>query len=797
MIKNYFKTAFRNLKRHKGYTTINIFGLVFGLAAFWMIALYVADEISYDKFNTNADRIVRLAQHASWDGGNMDVALTSAPFAPSIKANYPEVKDAVRIDAEGGGIVTYNEKKIKAGDIIFADKSLLNIFTYHFLYGDATALNEPGSMVITESLAKKIFGLASHALNQTVYMDANDGIKITGVIKDIPENSHLRFSGVRPLPEGFTEGWQNSHLYTYLLLKKNVEYKNLERKLQSLTDKTIKKEMAVKDYHLELQPLTSIHLHSNLGYEISPNGSISRVYIFIAIGFLILIIAIINYMNLATARSSSRVREVGVRKAIGSGRWHLAKMFLTESLLLTLVAAVIAIFVVNLCLPFFNELSGKQLTIWRFGVVNTLCTLVIFSMLTGILSGVYPSVFLSGFKTIPALKGQMGDMNGNANFRKTLVVFQFVITIVMITGAVIIYRQLQFALHSDLGFNKDQVLTFHIDSKKVRGQLPALKTQLLQSPLIKSAAAAGNPIGNNDLGSYGYEYEKNDGSSSESTKMVEELVTDPDYLNTMEIKLVSGRNFSADMPADKTASVLVNETLVKELGWKNPLGKQMLKASDDNGKTQPATVIGVVKDFHTYSLQHKVEPMVLIMPKEINEQDNLYVKLAKGRIADGLAYLSQVYRQFDNANPIEYNFLDENFARQYVAEKKQGELALVFSGLAIIIACLGLFGLATFTAEQRRKEIGIRKVLGANISDIVQMLSKDFLKLVFIASLIAVPVAWFTMEKWLQDFAYRINIEWWIFVLAGCTALFIALGTISFQAIKAALANPVKSLRAE
>ncbi|MEO6637653.1 MAG: FtsX-like permease family protein [Ginsengibacter sp.] len=797
MFKNYFKVAFRNLRRHKGYAAINIFGLVFGLAAFWMIALYVADELSYDRYNKNAERMVRLAQHASWDGGNMNIALTSPPFAPALKANYPEIEETVRIDAEGGGVITYQDKKIKAGDIIFADKSLFKVFSYNFLYGDpATASTEPNSIVINETLADKIFGSAENAFGQTIYFDNNDGSKVTGVIKDIPGNSHLRFSGVRFFPADYTEGWQSFHLYTYLLLKKNTDYKSLEKKLPALMARTVQKEMGVKDYQLELQPLTSIHLHSNLGYEISANGTISRVYIFIAIALLVLLIAIINYMNLSTARSSSRVREVGIRKVIGSGRWHLARMFITESILITLIAAIIAIFVVNFSLPFFNELSGKDLTIWRFGLANTLLLLVGFSFLTGIASGIYPSFFLSGFKTIPALKGQMGKMDNNILFRKSLVVFQFVITVVMITGAVIIYKQLQFALHTDLGFNKDQVLTFHLDNKKIRAQIPALKAQLTQSPFINDVSAAGNPIGNNDLGTRGYGYQKNDGTLSDDTKMIEELMVDADYIKTMEIKLLSGRNFSDKIPSDQTGSVIVNETLVKEMGWTNPMGKEMVKSSSYE-KRVSSKVIGVIKDFHTYSLQHKVEPLILVMPPNTDQQDNLYVKLTKGKIPEGLAYLTNVYRQFDKASPLEFHFLDDNFAKQYEVEKKQGEIALVFSALAIIIACLGLLGLATFTAEQRRKEIGVRKVLGAKVIDIVQMLSGDFLKLVLIASIIAVPIAWFAMDKWLQDFAYRVHIDWWIFALAGLVALFIALITISFKAIKAAIANPVKSLRME
>jgi len=798
MYKNYFKSAYRNLSRHKGYAAINIIGLVFGLSAFWIIALYVADELSYDRYNTNADRIVRVVQHASWDGGNLNIALTSAPFAPALKATYPEIEEAVRVDAEGGGTITYKEKKIKTGDVVFADNSLFKIFTYRFLFGNpSTVFSNPQSIVLTQTLAEKLFGTAGNAINQTIYFDNNTGTTVTGVIEDVPVNSHLRFSAVRSLPADYSEGWQNSHIYTYLLLKGPANYKELEKKLPQFAAKTIQKEMVVKDYRMELQPLTSIHLHSNLGYEISANSSISRVYIFIAIALLILIIAIINYMNLSTSRSATRVREVGVRKAIGSGKGHLAGMFITEAVLVTIFAAVIAVVVVNCILPFFNTLSGKQLSIWRFGILNTLILLTGFSLLTGIISGIYPALFLSRFKTIPALKGQLGNMTGSILFRKSLVIFQFVITIVMIIGSVTIYRQLQYSLHTDLGFNKDQVLTFHINDKKVRAQIPALKAQLLQSPLIKGVAAAGNPIGNNDLGGYGYRFEKNDGTVSGNSKMVQELMVDADYLKTMEIKLADGRNFSDAIPADHSGSVLVNETMVKESGWKEPIGKQMLKVNNNDGKIALAKVIGVVKDFHTYSLQHKVEPLVMTMPPGANEEDNLYIKIARGKMAEGLAYLNKVYAGFDKGDPVEYHFLDQNFAKQYSAEVKQGQIALTFSLLAILIACLGLFGLATFTAQQRTKEIGIRKVLGANVADIVRMLSTDFLKLVLTATIIAIPIGWIAMDNWLKDFAYRINMEWWIFAAAGFTALFIALITVSSQAIKAASANPVESLRME
>jgi putative ABC transport system permease protein len=800
MFKNHFKTAWRNLRRNKIYTAINIAGISIGLAAFWLIALYVADELSFDRSFNNADRIYRIVQHANWNGGGMHIVPTSAPFATQLKTRFPEIENAVRIDVEGGGVIKYQDKILKQDDICFADNSFFKIFNYTFLYGDAAySLRQPQSIVITESLAKKIFGNASKAINQTILFGSdNYPNKITGVIKDMPENSHLKFSGIRSASNAWNaDGWQSFHLYTYLLLKKGTDIKSFEKKLPAFASETIAKEMNVKDYRMELQPLTSIHLHSNLDYELSNNGSISRVYMFIAIGILILLIALINYMNLSTARSAVRVKEIGIRKVIGSSRSSLIGLFISEAMLLSFIAASIACAWVQLCLPLFNQLSGKDLNIWRFGSLNTIAFVLLFALLTGFISGSYPAFFLSRFKTIPSLKGELGNMHTNVMFRKSLVVFQFVIAVCLISGSFIIYKQMQFVSNKDLGFNKEQVLTFHIDDQKVRGEMTELKHALLQNPLIEDAAAAGNPIGNNDLGEYGYEYEKNDGSASDNTQSVQELMVDADYLRTMGIKLIAGRNFSDATPTDKTDAVLVNETLVKALGWKDPIGKQMLKASDDDGKTQPKKVIGVVADFHTYSLQHKVDPLVMTMPKTTNDQDNLYVKVAKGKTAAGLAYLKDTYKQFDNNNTAVFHFLDENFAKQYAAEQKQEQLSFGFTLLAFIIACLGLTGLVIFTTAQRTKEIGIRKVLGASVASITALIGKDFIQLVCIATVIAVPVAWFAMNKWLQDFAYRIQIEWWMFSVAGIIAMAIALITVSFPAIKAAIANPVTSLRSE
>ncbi len=471
-------------------------------------------------------------------------------------------------------------------------------------------------------------------------------------------------------------------------------------------------------------------------------------------------------------------------------------MFLMEAMLVTLMAAGVAVYIVKLVLPLLNGLTGKSLYLLYFGLLPTGITLLVFAIVTGAMAGIYPSLFLANFKTIPALKGQTGSSTSGSLFRQSLVVFQFVVSVVLISGSIVIYQQMQYVSHRDLGFNKDQVLTFHIDNRNVRSQLPALKQQLLQHPAIQGVAAAGNPIGNNDLGGMGYRFENVNGGFATATVMAQELMTDEDYLPTMDIRLLQGRNFSAKTPTDQYGAALINETLMKKLGWKNAVGKRLQFTVMDTVQLE-RTIVGVVKDFHTYSLQHAVAPLVMVMPPEAASEDNLYVKLARGKIPEGLAYVDKVYKQFDKESIAEYHFLNDNFARQYAAEKKQGTLALVFTIIAVSIACLGLLGLTAFTVTLRTKEIGVRKVLGANVISIVSLLSKDFMWLVGIASLIAFPLAWYIMHRWLQDFAYRIDLNAMVFVAAAAIAAVIALVTISFQSIKAAIANPVRSLRTD
>jgi putative ABC transport system permease protein len=796
MLSNYIKITLRTFWKSRLFSTLNIVGMGVGMAAVGLMVLYVVDELSYDRYNAKADRIYRVVQYADWSGGHMQLAPTSAPFADALKTEYPEIEKTVRFLPEGGGTITYKDTKIEAGDIFFADNSAFDIFTYPFLYGNpTTALTQPQSIVLTKTLAEKLFGDPSKAVGKAIEFENHFVNTVTGVIDDIPTNSHLRFSALRSMPANYTNGWQASELYTYVLLSAQSNQKALEAKFPQFFNKYLRKELGegVK-YRMELQPLTSIHLHSHLDYEAGPNGNSRTVTIFAIIATLILVIAIINYVNLYTVRSLSRLPEVGVRKAIGSQRKQLIGQFLTESALMALLASLVGLMLMKVFLPFFNELADKSLEINRYGWPATLLLFILGALLLGALSGAYPALMLSGFRPVVALKGQLGSQFRGRNFRQALVVFQFVAAVVLIAGSVVIYQQMRFFSQKNLGFNKEQVLTFHIDNEGVRQQTDALKTSLRESPLIEGVATASNPIGNNNIGTNGMIFEKA-GVMPTETQVAQRFQVDQDYLNTLEINLLKGRNFSEKFPSDVTDAVLVNETLVKKLGWADPIGKRVRYFTGPQ-QMKEARVVGVVQDFHTYSLQHKIEPLVLQMPAP-NDKDNVYVRIQPHKTTEALAYIRTAYKEFDPTAELDFHFLDQNFSQQYKAEQRQGQILLWFTFLAILIACLGLFGLAAFTAEQRTKEIGVRKVLGASVASIVALLSKDFLKLVLLAILIALPLAWYAMNEWLTSFAYRIDLAWWMFALAGLLAVFIALSTVAFQSIKAALMNPVKSLRTD
>ncbi|MFC0771782.1 ABC transporter permease [Terrimonas alba] len=797
MLKNYFKTAWRNLTRQKVFSFINISGLALSLTAVWLIALYIADELSYDRYHEKENRIYRLATHGKWGDQRFDITGTSGLAAPALKSDFPDVEDAVRMSPGGGGVIRYDNKKIKDDAVFYSDASFFIIFTYHFLSGNVHALEKPNSIVLTKTLAAKLFPDPVSAVDKTVYIDKTP-LVVTGVIEDIPRNSHFSFNAFRSLPADYKGDWGGLNMFTYILLKKNADINQLRSKMPAFVTKYMMIE-AVKgnniQFTLELQPLTSIHLNSHLSYELGENRDVKYIYVLSIVGLLIFIIAFINYINITTARASVRLREVAVRKIIGSSKKNLVGLFLVESVITILSAACISMLLVALVMPLFNEVAAKQFFVWQFGTIRTIAYMLGFAILAGLLGGWYPAFFLSRFKTIPALKNQLGDVKGQTFFRKSLVMFQFAVTVIMITASLIIYLQLNYVLNTDLGFNKKQMLTFHLDSREVRQRASALRTALLQSPMVKAVASAGSPIGNNNIGMMDYSVEKN-GVLDEHSNLAYGLTIDADFIPAMQIKLVEGRNFSKDIPSD-SGQVMVNETFVKRQGWASAMGKRISRGADSTGKIHYANIIGVVKDFHIYSLQHKIETLIMELPRKATDQYDMYVRLDEHHLAQSLDFVEQTFRKFDAASPFVSRFLDENFADQYRAEEKQGQVLLGFTILTIVIACLGLFGLITFTVGKRVREIGIRKVLGASVSGMISLLTGSLLKVVLLSMLVAIPVSWLVMNKWLEDFAYRIHLEWWMFALAGIISLIIAMITLSLQAIKAAIANPVKSLRTE
>ena len=795
MLHSYLRFAMRNLAKNKIYSMINIAGLAVGLAVFGMMALYIADELSFDRDLPAADRIYRVVHSGQWAGGHFNMAQTPPAFGPALVKDDPGIEAAARFDVEGGGTIVYGDKKLDVGDMFFADSSVLTVFAFPFVAGDReSALTGSNSIILTKTLAEKLFGNAEEAMHKTLTIQGDGPKEVTGVIGDRPENSHLRFSALRFMKEPADE-WKNSYNYTYVLLKPGVDIRSVEARIPGFCDRHIKPLLGKGlTYRMQLQALPSIHLNSHLDFEMGRNGDARYIYLFAIVALLVLGIAIINYINLATARASIRMKEIGVRKVIGGSRGQLVTLFLTESVFFALLSAAIAATLVWFALPAFDQLSGKALTLGQFGMLRTIGILALAGFTIGLAGGLYPALFLSGFHTIPALKGQVGDVSTTVLFRKSLVVFQFVITIFLIAGSATIYLQLRFMQDRDLGFNKNQVLTFHLPNPEVRKHIDDLKTQLLKDPSIEAVAAAGNPIGNNDIGERAMWWEQNGVLPSEPTK-AQMYYVDADYLSTLQIGLVAGRNFSSARPTDVLGSVLVNETLVKTMGWGDAIGKRTKLGTDDSGRVLMASVIGVVKDFNIYSLQHKIEPLVLRMPPVWKEEDNLCVRLQKGHIPQGLQHIAEVYGRMDPTTTLDFHFLDDNFSQQYAAERKQGGILLIFTVLAIFIACLGLLGLVTFSVGQRTKEIGIRKVLGASVGGIVLLVSKDLIKPVGLAIIISAPLAWWAMHKWLEGFAYRVRIGLWIFIAAGLLAAAIAMLTVGLRAMRAARMNPTGALR--
>ncbi|MBC3788580.1 ABC transporter permease [Spirosoma utsteinense] len=812
MVRSYLKIAWRNLTRNKAFSAINIIGLAIGLATCLLISLFVLDELSYDRFNAKADQIVRVVFKGTSAGGKMNEAHVMPPTAQTLKADYPEVLDATRIRLGGSPVITIDNKTFRDATVAFTDANFFQVFTLPLLTGrDAgpnakTVLTRPNTAVITKAMASKYFG-DQDPIGKIITMKSwQSTYQVTGVIDNVPTNSHFHFDlflSMSSLPEAKSTSWLTSEFFTYLVLPEGYDYKRLEAKLPQVVEKymgpQLQQSMGMtlaqfrqkgNDIGLFLQPLTAIHLHSDFGFDLSPAGNSQYVYLFGSIALFMLLIACINFMNLSTAGASKRAKEVGIRKVLGSMRQSLTGQFLVESLVLTAVALILAIGLVYATLPAFNRLADKTLTLNFLTNPWLLPGLLLFGLAVGVLAGSYPAFFLSSFKPILVLKGAKFTGNSNSiSLRSGLVIIQFFISITLMIGTTVVYRQLDYIQNKKLGYDKEQVLVLP-ETWLLGKNEEAFRNQLMQDSRVVNVSTSGylpaGPSNNNNFFVY---------PESNATQIIKTLRYDVDYayIPTLGMKLAAGRNFSKTYGTD-SSGIILNETAAKTLGWtKNALGKTLSRANNE-GNVTTYRVIGVVKDFHFKSLHEPISPLVMLLG---NSSGTVIAKVKTKDLAGLLASLKKQWNQFTTDAPFTYAFLDERFNATYQTEQKTGLILGIFAGLTIFVACLGLFGLATFMAEQRTKEIGVRKVLGASVASIVGLLSKDFLKLVAIALVIAVPVAWYGMNQWLQDFAYRIDIAWWVFLLAGMLAIGIALLTVSFQSIKAALMNPVNSLKTE
>jgi putative ABC transport system permease protein len=804
MLRNYLKIAWRNLMLNKAFTAINILGLAIGLTSFMFIAVFVYNELSYDTYPAKASNLYRVQLSVVGNGNvevypNVDVAV-----GEGIQRTFPEVKASTRFGLTTD-YVQYQDKQFKEAHLAFADSNFLQLFSIPLIKGNAvTALVAPNSLVISKEFAQKYFGNEDPIGKSLAVGTQREAFTITGLIDKVPDNSHFHADAFMSLSTRHITNptWSNLGFFTYLELADKADPKKLETKFPQLVAKYVVPEVqrdmgvslaeaqkSVETFRFLLQPLTDIHLYSNTKYEMEPNGDIQYVYIFSALALFILLLACINFTNLSTAQAAKRSREVGIRKVMGSIKNQLVFQFLTESVLLTFFAMVCAYVLIILLLPYFNQIANKSISFSFFLNYQAILALFLVSLLSGIIAGIYPAFFLSSFSIIRTLKGAFFSKGSQKkSLHSGLIVFQFSISTILLIATIVVYRQLDYMQNKKLGYEKDQVIALP-DTRLLNDKQLAFKDQLLQNPHVVSASLSRFVPGGIMMDGTQI-YPKNE--TSNGVEIHTNIYhVDYDYLRTLGIKIVQGRNFSRDFPTDSISGVLINESAVRELGWKgvDPIGRSVVRSGNHEFK-----VIGVVKDFNYVSVKQKVAPLMLMMGRNAG---GIVVKIKTTDVPDFLADLKQQWASFNPGGPLEFHFLDDQFASFYASEQRTQQLFSVFAALAIIIASLGLFALSAFVIEQRTKEIGIRKVMGASVPGIVQLLVKDFVRLVLIAVLIAAPIAWYAMHKWLQDFAYRIDVEWWMVGLSGFMALSIALLTVSFRSVKAALVNPVKSLRSE
>ena len=793
MIKNYFKIAWRNLKKNRLYAFVNITGLTIGIVSCLLIGIYIKDELSYDRFNDNADRIVRVTMDYFQGGAPQKIAVTGTKVGPQFKRMFPAVSDFVRIEKRSG-IMSYNNRVFDEQAILYADPSFFKIFSYKLINGDASGLSVPEKIIVTQSAAKKYFD-AENPIGKILKIGTKN-FMVSAVAADAPSNSQIKFDFITSfnnLPASKEEKWWEANYITYLLLKDGTRLEPLQKQVNVYMSRVSRTELKMEGsqyltYHFE--PLTSVHLHSNLPDSPEPNGSITYIYIMIVVAVLILIIACVNYVNLSIAQSAGRGAEIGIRKVMGAAKGQLFRQFIGESVFVTAIGVILAIGFAFLLLPSFNQLAGKTLQFSALLDPVILGCIVLLGIGIGFAAGAYPALLLSGVKLAKILKSGFSFTSGQG-VRRSLIVFQFVISIFLIITTVVILQQLSFIRNKDIGYNKSNVAVLPINWQmlpKVQG----LKNEIANIPGVKGVATANSEPINVGWG---------DGITTADGKAisVNALPMDEDFIKTMQLKIIAGTDYNQTdvLQIDTTNggknfqySFMLNETAAKALGWtpQQAIGKQLSKGSLGRVKA-------VVKDFNFKSFHDPIGPLLIFL--DHFQTQKMFVRIDGQNTVAAIQHIEQIWKSRVPERPFSYKFLDDDYDAMYRSEQRTAGVFTTFSALAIMLACLGLFAVTAYAVVQRTKEIGIRKVLGATIPNIITLISKDFLGLVVIATIIASPIAWFMAHSWLEDFAYRINIQWWIFIVAGAASLLVAAVTVSIQAIKAALANPVKSLKSE
>jgi len=795
MFKNHLKIAFRNIVRNKLYTFINVFGLAISIAVSILIYLYLHHELTYDHYHENYERIYRVASERLAEDGTVEQYATSEPgLARHLKENSPEIEDAIRIGWAGRPVIRNKERVFNQENFYFASSNFFDFFSYKFLQGDPkTAINEPQSIVLAKKLADKLFG-DEDPLGKTIEIPNMGGrfnygkvFKITGVIEDIPQNSHFQFEAIIYMDPKYPD----FATYSYIRLQEGITKAAFNKRWEGHEFTGLGEGQTLDiPFHIILQPIKDIHLHSHLRFEAFPNGNIYYIYMFSIALIFIMIIACINYMNLSTARSINRAKEIGIRKVLGAGRPTLIFQFLIESILLTSFATLIALALVEILLPYFNQILAKQFVFDLLENGRLLLLITGGAVLLGIIAGSYPAFVMSAFEPIRALKHKIPIGNNAVSIRKILVIVQFTVSIIMIISSLLINNQLDFILNKDLGFDKKNILILYSVPAKLK---QAFTEELLQNPNIQHATIT--PLVPFIDQEFFIPFRISDSERSEEISM-NHLFADYGYIELMGMEIIMGRSFDRSLVSDQEYSYVINETAAKRAGWDNPVGMKMEKLSDWGTDTvQPGRIIGVVKDFHTRSLHDPIDPVALSVAK--NPWGRLYLKLSGDNLKETMEFIEKKYKEFAPDRGFKHRIMEDDYNTLATEEAQLNKLFKYFSILTIIIACLGLFGLSSHSIQQRTKEIGIRKVIGASVSQIVMLLSKDFTKLVLISILLACPIAYYSMDIWLQNFAYRTQLSWISFFLAGIAALVIALSTICFHALRAANANPIKALRDE